>query len=232
MRLPPLTPGVLLRRHQRFLAEVRLESGESVTAHTANTGRMSGVAEPGSRVWLSRASNPRRKLPWTWELVEVEGGVLVGINTLRANTLVAEAVDAGVIAELRGYPRIRREVPYAGRHRIDLLLEGEGRPPCYVEVKNTTLVEAGVARFPDAVSTRATRHLHALAQMVAQGARAVVVFCVQRGDAETFAPADAIDAVYGQALREVAAEGVEFIAYRAQVSTEAVCLDQALPVVL
>ncbi len=232
MRLPPLTPGVLLRRYQRFLAEVRLEDGEVVTAHTANTGRMTGVAEPGSRVWLSRADNPRRKLPWTWELVEARPGVLVGINTLRANALVAEAVEGGVISELSGYQRLRREVPYAGRHRIDLLLEGEGRPPCYVEVKNTTLVEAGVARFPDAVSARATRHLHALAQMAAQGARAAVVFCVQRGDAERFAPADAIDPAYSRALREVAAEGVEFVAYRAQVSAKAVCLDQALPVVL
>jgi len=230
VRLPPLTAGVLLRRYQRFLADVRLESGEVVTAHTANTGRMTGVAEPGSRVWLSRASDPRRKLKWTWELVEARPGVLVGIHTGRANALVAEGIETGVIQELAGYHRIRREVRYGGRHRIDLLLEDDGRPPAYVEVKNTTLVEDGVALFPDAVSERARRHLAALEAMVAEGARAVICFCVQREDAVASAPADAIDPAYGAALRRAVAAGVEAIAYRARVSTREIVLERSLPV--
>ncbi len=232
MRLPPLVSGVLLRRYQRFLAEVRLDSGEVVTAHTANTGRMTGVAEPGSRVWLSRAENPRRKLPWTWELVEARPGVLVGIHTARANALVAEGIETGVVAALAGYPKIRREVAFGGRHRVDLLLTGEGRPPCYVEVKNVTLVEDGVARFPDAPSVRARRHLEALAQVVAEGARGVLVFCVQREDAEAAGPADAVDPDYGRALREVSAKGVEVYAYRARVRVEEIRLERALPVCL
>lgn len=232
MRLPPLVPGVLLRRYQRFLADVRLDGGEVVTAHTANTGRMTGVAEPGSRVWLSRADDPRRKLKWTWELVEARPGVRVGINTARANALVAEGIARGVIAELAGYERIRREVRYAGNRRIDLLLEHPGRPPCYVEVKNTTLVEDGVALFPDAVSERARRHLEALTAMVAQGARAAICFCVQREDARASAPADAIDPAYGAALRRALAAGVEAIAYRARVGVEEIVLERSLPLCL
>lgn len=232
MLLPqPLTTGVLVRRYRRFLADVRLESGEVVTAHTPNTGSMLGCSAPGSRVWLSRAENPRRKYPWTWELTETEGGVLVGIHTGRSNGLVWEALAEGRAAELAGYRPVRREV-VVDHGRIDMLLEnGEGRA-CYVEVKNVTAVdEQGTAIFPDAVSVRASRHLEALADLAARGHRAVILFCVQRDDALRLSPADGIDPVYGQTLRRVLARGVEPLAWRAEVTPGAIVLKTILPVV-
>ena len=235
MRFPePLTFGRLLRRYQRFLADVDL-GGETAVAHCPNTGSMLGCAVPGSPVWLSRAANPRRKYPWTWELVQVPEGALVGINTGRSNQLVREAIEAGRLAELAGYGSIRGEVPY-GRaldSRIDLLLSGEGRPDCYVEVKNVTAaVKEGVAFFPDAITARGTKHLLELARLARQGTRAVLLFCVQRADAREVRPADHIDPTYGRTLREALAAGIEALAYRARVSAQGIELADRLPVVI
>lgn len=230
MRFPePLVPGTLVKREKRFLVHVRLEGGRTVVAHTNNTGSMLGAGEPGSRVWLSPADHPRRTLKWTYELVEARPGVLVGINTLAANRLAAEAIAAGVIPELRGYGELRREVRVAGGGRIDLLLEG-GAGRCWVEVKNVTLVDRGRALFPDAVTERGRRHLAALAGRVAAGDRAAMLYVVQRRDARRLAPADAIDPAYGAALREAAAAGVEMLAWRARVTPEEIVLARALPV--
>ncbi len=160
----PLTPGRLLRRYKRFLADVELSDGTVVTAHCPNSGSMLGCAAPGSPVLLSRSGNPSRKLPYTWELVHA-GACWVGINTGLPNRLVREGIEQGIVTELQGYGRIRQEVCYgAERSRIDLLLEEPGL--CYVEVKNFTLVEDGVARFPDAVTTRGQKHLRELMAMV------------------------------------------------------------------
>ena len=171
----PLVEGRLVRRYQRFLADVDTAAGR-VTAHCPNTGSMLGCAEPGMRVWLSPASNPARKLAWTWELVEALPGVVVGMHTGRSNGLVREAIEAGRVAELAGYAVIRPEVKYGAGSRIDFLLQGPGRPDCYLEVKNVTAaVEGGVGWFPDAVTTRGARHLREMAAMVAAGHRAVLV---------------------------------------------------------
>lgn len=228
-----LLRGRLLRRYQRFLADVELDHGVTVTAHTPNTGSMRGCCEPGSRVWLSDSGNEQRKYPLSWELVEVETGVLCGINTLLANRLVQEAIESRVITELQGYGNIRAEAKYGRENsRIDLLLsQHPSQRDCYVEVKNVTLVEAGIAYFPDAVSARGTKHLRELAAMVAEGQRAVLVFCVQRGDVEAVRPADAIDPAYGQGLRQALTAGVEVLAYRATVSLEGIVLTKAIPVV-
>jgi sugar fermentation stimulation protein A len=243
MKFPQaLVSGRLLRRYKRFLADVALDNGEVIIAHTANTGAMTGCAEPGSRVWLSRSDNPRRKYPYTWELVQTPGGVLCGINTLRSNALVQEAIAAGRIAELGGYDSIRREVPYGAEgSRIDLLLESQtGLAPCYVEVKNVTLVENegvgkegvedGTAYFPDAVSARGSKHLRELMAMVQAGYRAVIFFCVQRQDCQRVCPADHIDARYGETLRQALGSGVEALAYQAEVSESGIVLRRALPV--
>jgi sugar fermentation stimulation protein A len=228
----PLIEGTLIQRYKRFLADVELADGSTLTAHTPNTGSMLGCCEPGSRVWLSDSGNPKRKYRHGWELVEAEPEVLVGINTGLANRLVNEAIDGGVIGELQGYASLRREVRYGDENsRIDMLLESGPAPDCYVEVKNVTLASGGVARFPDAVSQRGSRHLRELERVVRQGGRGVIVFCIQRGDAETFRPADDIDAEYGRTLRQVLDAGVEALAYRARVTPEAVELDTALPVV-
>jgi len=230
----PLLEGLLLRRYKRFLADVQLRGGEVITAHTANTGAMSGCAEPGRRVWLSRSDNPRRKYPHTWELIEVRDGVLAGINTQLSNALVREAITQGRVAELAGYRRVRSEVRYGEeRSRIDLLLDSPADPTsisCYVEVKNVTLVDDGIARFPDAVSARASKHLRELMSMVRAGRRAVIFFCVQREDVREVRPADDIDPLYGQTLREAVACGVECMAYGADVSVREILLRRPLPV--
>lgn len=172
MRLPPLVPGRLLRRYKRFLADVALDTGEEVTAHCANPGAMMGLAYAGSRVLLAKASAPGRKLAYSWEFVEAgrEGAPaqLVGINTLRPNALVAEALAHGRLSPLSGYDRVRREVRYGRASRVDFLLESENRPPCFVEVKNCHLMrEPGFAEFPDCVAARSARHMGELAGMVA-----------------------------------------------------------------
>ena len=228
-----LTRGRLLRRYQRFLADVEV-AGETVTAHCPNTGSMLGCAVPGSPVWLSRSESPTRKYAWTWELVKVPQGAMVGIHTGRSNRLVREAVEAGALPELAGYDTMRGEVPYGEqRSRIDWLLSGAGRPDCYVEVKNVTAaVHDGVAFFPDAVTARGTKHLQEMTALVRQGRRAVLCFCVQRGDAGEVRPADHIDATYGRVLRQALAAGVEAIAYGAEVSVQGIDLVRPLPVAI
>jgi sugar fermentation stimulation protein A len=224
----PLIEGVLLRRYKRFLADVRLSDGRTVTAHTPNTGSMAGCAEPGLRVWLRDSGNPRRKYPYSWELVESRSGVLVGINTTLANRLVRDAIEDDTVVELQGYGRIRTEQRYGMEgSRIDLLLEDGPRGRCYVEVKNVTLVEDGVALFPDAVSLRGTRHLREL-RRVAEGARAVVLFCVQRADARAMRPAAHIDPEYARTLCAVMDKGVEALVYGARVSTQGIALQERL----
>ena len=231
MKLPqPLFHGTLIRRYQRFLADVELDDGTLVTAHTPNTGSMQGCARPGSPVLLSKSGNLARKYPHSWELVHTDG-LWVGINTMLPNALVREGIEDGTIAELAGYQQIRGEVPYGSGSRIDLLLSGE-RGNCYVEVKNVTLVEGGRALFPDAVSARGQKHLRELMEVVRLGHRGVNLFVVQRGDGESVSPADAIDPAYGALLREAAQAGVELLAYRASVTLTEVRLSQCLPVLL
>jgi sugar fermentation stimulation protein A len=233
----PLVEGRLLRRYKRFLADVELEAGGTVTAACPNTGSMLGCCEPGSRVWLSESDSPTRKYRHTWELVEAGlpgRAVMVGINTGLPNRLVAEAIASGLIAELSGYGSLRREVAFGEeRSRIDLLLESPGREPCFVEVKNVTAaVSAGVALFPDAVSERGTKHLRELMRLRGRGLRPVLVFCVQRGDVDEVRPADAIDPLYGRTLREAVAAGVEVMAWRAEVTAGAIALESRIPVTL
>ena len=183
MKLPhPLFHGTLIRRYKRFLADVELDDGSQVTAHTPNTGSMQGCARPVSRVVLSLSANLNRKYPHSWELVHTDG-VWVGINTMLPNRLAREGIENGTIAELAGYQAIRAEVPYGEGSRIDLLLSG-APGKCYVEVKNVTLVEGGCALFPDAVTTRGQKHLRELMEVVRQGHRGVNLFVVQRGDGE------------------------------------------------
>lgn len=230
----PLLEARLIRRYKRFLADVKFRDGTVATAHTPNTGSMLGCQEPGSRVWLRRSANPRRKYPLSWELVEVGGATLVGLNTALPPQLVAEGIASGCVAELQGYQRLRREVAYGEeRSRIDLLLDdGHDRGGCYVEVKNVTAaVEPGVAIFPDAVSARASKHLRELMAVVDRGERAVLFFVVQRGDVDEVRPADEIDPAYGATLRAAQDAGVELIAYRARVTTTAIDLYRRLPVV-
>ena len=228
----PMVAGTLVKRYKRFLADIELEDGNIITAHTPNTGSMLGCCTPGARVWLTDSGNPARKYPFSWVLVEAAPDILVGINTMLPNRLVREGIESGVIPELAGYSRIRTEVPY-GREssRIDLLLENAPEGSCYVEVKNVTLAQHGIGLFPDAVSLRGSKHLRELEEMAAMGHRAVIFFCAQRCDVQEVRPADSIDPEYGTALRRAVANGVEALAYNARVSPCSVHLDHAIPVV-
>lgn len=228
----PLVPGTLLRRYQRFLADVRLEDGAQITAHCPNTGSMLGCAEPGSRVWLVHAPSPTRKYAYSWELTDLGGGCLVGINTHRSNALVREALHAGRLPALAGYDSIRAEAAYGEEgSRVDFLLSAAERPPCYVEVKNVTAaVQDGVALFPDAVSARASKHLRELMQVVRSGARAALVFCVQRDDVQEVRPAGVIDPLYERTMGEALAAGVEAMALCARLDPLGITLETAVPV--
>ncbi|NOZ60212.1 MAG: DNA/RNA nuclease SfsA [Calditrichaeota bacterium] len=221
-----LIPGTLIRRYKRFLADVRLESGEEITAHCPNSGSMLGCDEPGSLVLLSFHGTEKRKYAHTWEMVKVNH-VWVGINTQLPNRIVAEAISDGQIRELAGYPELKREVRVGEHSRLDLLLSN-GADLCYVEIKNVTLMENNRALFPDAVTTRGRRHLWELAQLKAAGRRAVIFFLIQRADGEVFAPADNIDAEYGKALREAHRAGVEILPYRAKVTPAEITIDKKL----
>ena len=230
-----LIPATLLRRYKRFLADVELDNGETITVHVANPGAMIGLMQPRSRVWLSKSSNAARKLPYSWELIEVDFGAgteLVGINTGHPNALVGEAIAAGAIPELAGYASVRREVKYGRNSRIDFLLEDPSRPPCYVEIKNVHLMrQPGLAEFPDSVTQRGAKHLDELAQIAAGGARAVMFFLIQIGSAARFALARDIDPAYAAAFDRARASGVEAIARRCLLSCELIDVADPVPMV-
>ena len=231
----PLLEGRLIERYKRFLADVLLADGSVVTAHCANPGAMLGLKEPGSRVLLSRASNPKRKLAYNWELVEVAAGggprQLVGINTSRPNALVAEALAGNRLGPFIGYERIRPEVKYGRNSRVDFLLEKDGAPPCYLEVKNCHLMrEPGFAEFPDCIAARSAKHLYELADMAQAGARAALVYVIQM-EAERFDVARDIDAAYDKAFRHALAAGVESYAYVCRVGAEGVEIERPVPIV-
>jgi sugar fermentation stimulation protein A len=223
----PLRPAILLRRYKRFLADVRLADGREITVHCPNSGSMLGCGTPGLAVLLSRSANPHRKYAHTLEMVRL-GETWVGVNTGLTNRLVREGLEAGLFPEAGGFTSIRPEVK-VGRSRLDFLLSG-GEGDCYLEIKNCSLAENGVALFPDAVTERGTRHLRELLSLRQAGQRAGVVFCVQRTDTECFAPAAGIDPLYAATLKQVAAEGVLVLACRATVAPEAILIDRRLPV--
>jgi sugar fermentation stimulation protein A len=192
---------------------------------------MLGLDHPGETVWLSRAPNPARKLPLTLELVETAGG-LVGINTMHPNRLMEEAIRADAVAELAGYRRLRREVAYDEGCRIDLLLEADDRPPCFVEVKNVHLKRDGEAEFPDCVTARGAKHLRALQRQVASGARAVIAYVVQRTDCSAFSLAADIDPAYAAAFGEALLGGVEALCRDCTIGRDEIVLASPLPIVI
>jgi sugar fermentation stimulation protein A len=232
---PALIPATLARRYKRFLADVVLENGDMLTVHVANPGAMTGLDRPFSRVWISDSQNPLRKLPHTWELVEVDLGSgleLVGVNTVCPNLLVADIIGTGLIPELNGYSSVRREVKYGSNSRVDFLLEDSVRPRCYLEVKNVHLMrKPRLAEFPDSVTARGAKHLDELAAVVRAGARAVQLYVVQIPSADRFAIAHDIDPAYAAAFDRARAAGVEMLAWRCAVSLEGLEILAPVPIV-
>jgi sugar fermentation stimulation protein A len=225
----PLVPATFVARYKRFFCDARLEDGTEVTAHCPNPGSMLSLMIPSARIWLAPSAGAGRKLPFRWELVETGGG-LVGLNTSRANAIVAEALAEKKIESLRDYREVRREVRYGENSRIDFLLDGDGPPPCYLEVKSVTLSRhPGVAEFPDSVTTRGRKHLEELARMIDGGARAVMLFLVQRNDAERFSIAGDIDHAYMNGLEDAMNHGVDVLCYTCKVNLEAIELHREIP---
>ncbi len=237
MQFPdPLVRGTLIQRYKRFLSDIEMEGGETVTAHVANPGSMIGLAEPGSEVWLSPNRNPKAKLDWRWELVTIDDH-LVGVNTSHPNKLVEEAIARDGIAELTSYDTLRREVKYGQNSRIDILLEDAAKPDCYVEIKNVNLKRAQpgretAAEFPDAVTKRGAKHLVELGNMVADGHRAVMLYLVQRGDCDHLRIAGDIDPAYAEALDTATKAGVEVLCYACDMRKDGIDVAGALPVTL
>lgn len=230
--------GRFVRRYKRFFADIETDDGRTLTVHCANPGSMKGFLDPGAAVRCSTSDDPRRKLRHTLEMMRI-GRAWVGLNTHRANVLVARALEVGMPTALANYRTLQREVTIDdahGRSRIDFRLRDRDDPhdvrDAWVEVKSVTLADGRTARFPDSVTERGRRHVEVLERLHRGGARAAMLFLVQRADCDRVAPADDIDPAYGRALRRAVANGVEVFALGARVTARAITVERELPVVL
>ena len=234
---PPLKRAILLRRYKRFLADIRLPTGEEITIHCPNTGSMRNCLAEGEACWYSTSDNPKRKYPHSWELATTPEGDIACIHSARANAVVVEAIENGVLEPLQGYTELHTEVRYGEeRSRIDILLTQAGGVDCYLEVKCVTLREDGAGCmnrgiFPDSPSERSRKHLRELMLVKKQGQRAVLLFCVLHTGIKSVGPADNIDPEYGALLRQAQLQGVEILAYAAAVSPRGLRLMSPLPLV-
>lgn len=224
----PLVPAKLIKRYKRFLADVELEDTSVITVHCPNTGTMKTCSTPGSPVLLSVSNNPKRKYPHTFEMI-CESGHWVGVNTMRTNALVAEGIEAGIVTEFTDVVNIKKEVKVSDKSRLDLLVEDKNGKT-YIEVKNCSMAIDGIAMFPDAVTSRGAKHLDELMELVQKGERAVIFFLIQRGDTSRFAPAQHIDPVYANKLRDAKESGVMLLAYQAEVTQTGIQLARPLPI--
>jgi sugar fermentation stimulation protein A len=217
----PLLKGRLIQRYKRFLADIALEEGgDIITAHCPNPGAIQGLTEPGTPVWVSKSPNPARALPFTWEMAESEG-TFVGMNTSHPNALVVEAIQAGLIPQLQGYPKLTREVNYGENSRIDILLSD---PFAYVEVKNVHWKRGNMAAFPSSPTLRGTKHMRELSTMVEQGHKAYVVYVVQRNDCEKFELAHDIDPLYAREASLAFEKGVQSLVYACDINPKGITL--------
>lgn len=232
MRFPtPLIPGTLIRRYNRFLADIELEDGSEVTAHCPNPGSMLGLRTPGLRVWVEPNDDPNRKLKYGWRLIQLPTGAWVGIDTTLPNRIVAEGVAGGTFPTLAPYGTVRAEVKYGTGSRIDFLLSEPGLPDCYVEVKSVTLCREGdLAEFPDSVTARGAKHLQELAHRVEAGDRAVLLYLVQRTDCRRLSVAADLDPTYAAAFAEACAAGVEVLCYATQIDQHGISIAAPLPI--
>ncbi|XYQ53822.1 DNA/RNA nuclease SfsA [Pectobacterium carotovorum] len=227
---PRLQPARLIKRYKRFLADVVTPEGETLTLHCANTGAMTGCATPGDTVWYSTSDNPKRKYAQSWELTETQKNHWICVNTLRANTLLYEALLENRIEELAGYPDVKTEVKYGTENsRVDLLLQAPDRIDCYIEVKSVTLLQHECGYFPDAVTLRGQKHLRELQQMVFNGKRAVLFFAVLHSGIQQVSPAQHIDSRYAELFIEAQQAGVEILCYGSTLCPDGIKLTHKLP---
>jgi len=228
---PTLTPGILIKRYKRFLADIKLDDGTMITAHCPNSGSMKTCSEPGMRVWVSESPSPKRKLPYTWEMIEMPGS-MVGVNAILPNTLVRNAIIYNRIPEIIGYSEIIPEITTSEGTRLDLCLCAQDCKRCYIEIKNCTYVDKGHASFPDAVTARGKKHVGELEKLANKGFRSIILFIIQRTDAKYFSPADQIDPEYGKSLRKAVSNGVELLVYDTFIDINSISIRSRLPVAL
>jgi sugar fermentation stimulation protein A len=230
----PLVRGRLIKRYKRFLVDIELESGKVVVAHCANPGSMMNLLLPDAEVWLSPASNPNRKLKYTWEMIRYED-TLIGLNTSLPNKIVEDAIQQDLVAEFTEYDSLKREVKYGENSRIDILLQSSNLPDCYLEVKSVTLKRPengnNLAEFPDSVTVRGTKHLHELSGQVANGNRAAMFYLVQREDCDRLSIAGDIDPNYANAFIAARKAGVEMLCYGCSISPEAIKIRRKLEII-
>ncbi|OBT17282.1 sugar fermentation stimulation protein SfsA [Vibrio sp. UCD-FRSSP16_10] len=230
---PPLQSGTLIKRYKRFLADISLQDGSEITIHCANTGAMTGCAEPGSTVWFSTSDNLKRKYPNSWELTQTPAGHHICVNTIRANALAIEGIQNNTISELSGYDELKTEQKYGSENsRIDILLQDSNKADCYVEVKSVTLLakeSEGLGQFPDTVTIRGQKHLRELIEVKKSGKRAVLLFIVLHSGIEKVSPALHIDGHYSILLKQAQEAGVEVICYKADLSVNSVKIAHYLP---
>ncbi|PSB28972.1 DNA/RNA nuclease SfsA [Chlorogloea sp. CCALA 695] len=222
-KYPPLYPGILLKRYKRFFADIELNTGEIITAHCPNTGSMSGISTPGSAVQVSYSNNFKRKLLYTWEMIQVFDNqpTWVGVNTMMPNRIIKLALEKYLFPELGNYQQIRFEVAYGQdkKSRVDFVLSSDH--PIYIEVKSTTWAQKQLALFPDTETTRGQKHLRELTALLPQ-ARAVMLYFINRGDCTQFAPGDSADPIYGKLLRSANSLGLEILPCRFEISPEGI----------
>lgn len=228
---PPLIQGTLIKRYKRFLADIQLDDGSLITAHCPNSGSMRQCSEPGRTVYVSHHDDPRRKLKYSWQLIQMPTS-LVGVNTLVPNRLVGLAATRGLVPELMGYSEVRAEVKTSAHTRLDFRLKAPRRRDCYIEVKNCTLVEDGIAMFPDARTSRGQKHLQELISLKSSGARAIIFFVVQRSDARRFTVADTIDPEYGRWLRRAVEKKVAIVVYDVTMDLKGIAFNARIPFAL
>jgi len=221
-----LIKGKLIKRYKRFLADIILENGEEITAHVPNSGAMTSCIEENCDVWVTFHDNPKRKLKYTLELTKM-GKELICTNTGVANKIAIEAIENKTIKELQGYSSLKPEQKYGEKSRIDILLENANQK-CYVEVKSVSLKIEDNLAFPDAVTTRGTKHLNELKTMVEQGHRAVMLYVIQRTDNLPFRLACEIDKKYCEAFKEVTKQGVEVLVYQSNINFDKIFIDKKI----
>lgn len=231
----PLQSGILIKRYKRFLADIMLPDGRIITIHCANTGAMTGCANPGDTVWYSISNNPKRKLPYSWELTHTQDNYWICVNTIKANQIVKIAIEQNHIKPLIQYDQIQSEVKYGEENsRIDLLLQDKQNNICYIEIKSVTLFnsENQFGYFPDSVTLRGQKHLRELMLMAKQGKRAIVFFLVLHSGIKQFSLAIHIDPLYGKLLKEAVENGVEILCYNANISTTTITCNEPIPIIV
>ena len=235
---PPLQQGKLIKRYRRFLTDIETQSGEVITIHCPNTGSMLNCLQENSPAWYEVSKDPNRKTKGTWVIATTPFNRLANVNTHLANRLIEEALDNGTIDLGMPYQKLQREVKYGNENsRIDIRLTHQtekGEAFSYIEIKSVTLgfEDSDIAAFPDAITTRGTKHLRELTELAKNGINAVLIYCVNLEGIKGVRPADEIDAEYGKALRVAIKNGVKVLAYATSITPDEIKVTHEIPLIL